>query len=170
MALFQISNIDNRDKPIGTSALGTPVYQNIIFEAGQYETDNPGVFTSWNQLRYDAALVSVQQAKKIVRTNIMGRDGTVKEYVGMDDYTISISGVITGANGVHPIDEIADLKRMLDAPVPISCSCTYLQNLGITDMVVDNYTIAQQPGGMSYQTFTIQLYSDIPQVLRLANV
>lgn len=159
-----------KDHPLYTSALNTPVYTNIEFLSGRYETNTPGVFNDFPSLKYDAVLITVTQAKKIVTTDIQGRDGTVKEYIGKDDYTIQVNGIITGANGQHPIDQIADLKKMLDAPIPIDVCSTYLQNLGIVSAVVFDYELAQEAGGMSYQTFSITLKSDIPQELRLTNV
>lgn len=161
---------NGQDLPIGRSSLGTPVYQRIIFEAGSYSTNVQGVTKSWTQLAYDAAVVVVTQAKKIIRTQIQGKDGTVPEYIGMDDYNIQITGIITGENGRHPADEIIALKKMLDAPVPVKVSCTYLTNLGITDIIVENYEIGQQAGGYSYQTFVINCFSFTPQELRLSDV
>ena len=158
------------DSPISRSQLGTPVYDQIIFEGGTYDTDVEGVTASFPELRFDAVLISVTQNKNIVRTQIQGRDGTVKEYVGQDDFRIKIDGLITGDNGVHPKDEINDLKAMLDAPISIKISCDYLTNLGITDLVVDSYEIGQQAGGRSYQQFSITAYSDEPLELRLSNV
>jgi hypothetical protein len=128
------------------------------------------VYKSWPQLRYEAVLITVNQAKKIVKTEIQGREGTVKEYIGMDDYAVQVNGVITASNGRHPATEISDLKKMLDAPIPIGVACAYLQNLNIMSMVVESYELGQQPGGYSYQQFSITFVSDVPQELRLSNV
>lgn len=167
---FNIDQTDNRDKELYRSSLGTPVYTNITFQAGTYETNPPGKTVSYGPVTYEAVLITISQAKKIIRTDIQGRDGTVKEYIGLDDYQVTINGIITGPNGHHPKDEVADLKAILDAPVPIDVACTYLQTLGIDSLVVDTYEIGQQEGGYSYQTFSISCLSDVPQELRLANV
>lgn len=155
-----------KDSPLSTSVLNTPVYSNIHFLDVQY-TDNQGRTITTTGKIYDAVLITVSQAKKIITTEIQGRDGTVKEYIGMDDYQVTVNGIITGANGVHPVDEIAQLKKMLDAPVAIEVSCDYLQRLGIFNLVVMDYTFEQQAGGYSYQTFSISFKSDIPVQLRL---
>lgn len=159
----------SRDAKIGTSPLGTPIQSNIIFQAGEYVDDNDETQT-WDELTYAAALITVTQTKKIVKTEIAGKNGTVKEYIGLDDYVVQVQGIITGANGVHPKDEVAALKRMLDAPVPIPVSCAYLQNLGIMNLVVESYDIGQQEGGYSYQQFTITFVDDIPTELRISDV
>lgn len=167
---FEIPDNVQPDEPLYTSKLGTPVYSDISFIGGRYETNTKGVYVEYPSLKYDAVLITVTQAKKIIKTEIQGRDGTVKEYIGMDDYVVQVNGVITGDNGRHPSNEIADLKKMLDAPVPIGVACSYLQNLGVMSLVVESYELGQQQGGYSYQTFAITFISDIPQELRLKNV
>lgn len=157
------------DSPISTSVLNTPVYSNIHFLDVEY-TDMQGRVITTNGKIYDAVLITVSQAKKIIMTEIQGRDGTVKEYIGMDDYHVSVNGIITGTNGVHPADEIAILKKMLDAPVAIDVVCPYLQNLGIQSLVVQDYTFEQQAGGYAYQSFSINFKSDIPVQLRLNGI
>ena len=159
----------SRDASIGDSTLGTPVQSNIIFQKGSYDDDN-GNSQTWDELTYNAVLITVSQAKKIVKTEISGKNGTVKEYIGLDDYNVQVNGIITGLNGVHPKDEVAQLKKMLDAPVPIKVSCPYLQNLGIVNLVVDTYEIGQSEGGYSYQQFAISFIDDIPTELRISDV
>jgi len=139
----------------------------IRFDAGSYEDSN-GNTISFQQLAYKTALVSVGQAKKIIKTEMQGRDGTVKEYIGLDDYSITVTGIITGENGIQPTDEVIALKNMLDAPIKIDVVCPYLQTLGIYSLVVESYELPQFEGGISYQNFTIQFSSDIPTELRIS--
>lgn len=149
------------DAPLYSGLLNTPVYTNIRFLDVEY-TDNAGRVVDTQGLTYDAVLIMVSQAKKIITTEIQGMDGTVKEYIGMDDYVVQVQGIITGANGVHPVDDIAALKKMLDAPVPIPVVCDYLQRLRIYNLVVFSYDLGQEEGGYSYQKFSITFKSDIP--------
>jgi hypothetical protein len=167
---FTIDQTTNIDPVLYQSPLGTPVYCNIEFLTDSYETNVKGQFRDTPRLVYEAVLITVSQAKKIIRTEIQGRNGTVKEYIGQDDYQVQINGIITGPNGHYPVDEVAFLKQMLDAPIPIPVVSTYLNNLGINLLVVDSYELAQEAGGYSYQTFSISCLSDIPQELRLTNV
>lgn len=167
---YDISQVTNIDPELYRSSLGTPVYSCIEFLTDQYETKTKGKFENTPYLRFEAVLLTVSQAKKIIKTEIQGRDGCVKEYIGMDDYAVQINGVITGANGHYPEEEVAFLKQMLDAPIPIPVASTYLNNLGINLLVVESYELAQEAGGYSYQTFSISAISDVPQELRLTNV
>jgi hypothetical protein len=167
---FNIDQTSTLDEELYRSNLGTPVYTNIEFLAGEYETNTPGVFKQFGPLRYEAVVISVNQAKVIIKTAIQGRNGKVKEYIGDDDYAITINGIICGPNGHYPIDEVAALKKILDAPISIKVASAHLQNLGIHELVVEDYTLDQKEGGYSYQTFSISCSSDIPQELRLTNV
>lgn len=158
-----------KDAAISTSLLNTPVYSDINFLPKEY-TDNSGRTITTPGVVYDAVLITVSQAKKIIRTEIQGRDGTVNEYIGMDDYQVTVNGIITGANGVHPADDIATLRQVLTAPVAIDVACAYLQNLGIQSLVTMDYTFEQQAGGYSYQTFSITFVSEVPQQLRINGI
>ncbi len=167
---YNIDQAITADQELYRSALGTPVYANIEFSAGEYQTNTPGVYKQFGPMRFEAVLITVSQAKKIIKTEIQGRDGTVKEYIGLDDYAVSINGIITGPNGSYPIADVSSLKKILDAPKSLDVSCTYLQNLGITTLVVDSYTLEQKEGGYSYQTFSISCISDVPQELQILNI
>jgi len=175
---YNIDNTDTRDEPLSyRSQLGTPVYTNIEFLFGEYETNTKGVFKSFgsqtdspDKLRYEAVLITVSQAKKIIKTEIQGRDGTVKEYIGLDDYQVTVNGILTGKNGNRPLDQIYALKKMLDAPIPIQVASEYLQTLGINWLVLEGYEIGEQEGSYSYQTFSLSFLSDIQQELELTNL
>lgn len=173
---FEISNVDNSDLDLGyTSILNTPVYTNIEFLPGSYTNNVQQVFNFGSdvdgpeRLRYEAVLITVSQAKKIIKTEIQGRDGTVKEYIGMDDFQVTVNGIISGANGNRPVAEVAALKRMLVAPIAIKVASAYLQNLDISDLVVDSYQLGELEGSYSYQPFSINFISDVPQELILMN-
>lgn len=165
---YKIDQTNYVDAPLQyKSQLGTTVYANIEFLSETYETNIKGVFKTTPDLRYEAILLTVGQAKKIIKTEIQGRDGTVKEYIGMDDYQVTINGIITGPNGHYPADEVIDLKKVLDAPIAIPVACTYLNNLGINSIIIEGYELAQVEGGYSYQTFSINAVSDIAQELQI---
>jgi len=59
---------------------------------------------------------------------------------------------------------------MLDAPIALDITCPFLNQLGIQKAVVESYELPQNEGGISYQTFTINLISDIPVELRITGV
>lgn len=141
----------------------------IRFEAGSYE-DKLGRTVNFPALEFPTALVQVSQAKQIIRSQVQGMSGNVKEYIGDDDFSVLVYGIITGSNGVEPVQERINLKKMLDAPVPIEVVCPQLQSLGIHLLVVDSYDIPQEEGGISYQKFSINFSSETPKELRITSV
>ena len=169
--LGRIPNLITKDEPIGTSSLGTPIYTDLTLVGGFSYTDNISekTVTIENDVRIETVLITVTQPVRVIKTEIQGRDGTVKEYIGRDDAHITINGVITGSNGVYPREQVKALKEWLDAPVSKSIVTWWLDNLGISEIVVENYTIPQVQGGYSYQMFSIDAISDIPVQLRITS-
>ena len=104
--------------------------------------------------------MNVSQSKKIVTTEIQGRDGTVKEYIGLDDFQIQITGRLNGTYNVNPKERTRQLKTILSAGQPLEITSWYLQNLDITDIVVKDFNFGQTEGEYSTQYFTINALSD----------
>jgi len=141
------------------SKLGTVVYSNIIFNAGVILGEN-GVADTWDDFRIDDVLLNVSQSKKIITTEIQGRDGTVKEYIGLDDFQIQITGRLNGSYNVNPKELTRQLKIILSAGQPLEITSWYLQNLDITDIVIKDFNFGQTEGEYSTQYFTINAMSD----------
>lgn len=158
-----------RDKAIATSALGTPVYCDITIYGGSYEGATAGQTISFPQINLQSVLISVTQNKVIIKTEIAGRNGTVKEYIGLSDYLVTINGIITGENGVRPRQAIADFVKMLVAPIPIKVASQYLQDMGIDSLCIETYDLPQDEGGYNYQTFQLNCISDLPEEIRIAD-
>lgn len=177
-----------KDSPIGISALGTPVYTDLTLSGckwidnltGRTETCPADRFRSGAQsaitntpqqggfyMNLETVLMVVHQPINIVKTEIQGRNGTVKEYIGAADSEVQITGMITGRNGVYPRDEVARLKKWLDAPVAKGIVSWWLDNLGISNLVVADYDFPQTQGGYSYQIFQINAISDAPVELKI---
>lgn len=139
----------------------------ITFESVTY-TDQASNTIITPQLELSQILVSVTFPRNIIKTQIQGRNGTVKEYIGEGDASISFRGVLTAKNGSSPKDQINTLKQIMDAPVAIPVSSAYLQNLDIYSVVFEDRTLEQEEGGYSYQSFTINAVSDVPQELEIS--
>ncbi|KAA9041611.1 hypothetical protein FW778_06210 [Ginsengibacter hankyongi] len=155
------------DKPLYMSPLGTPVMQDITFGSVLYTDQNTGRQRTTKPLTLINILFSCSMTKNIVRTSIPGRNGTIKEFVGLDDWQIKINGLIVGGNGHHPADEIIALKNQLIANVPIPVICAYLNNLDINNIVIKDITFEQEAGGYSSQPFTINALSDHDVLLQV---
>lgn len=161
-----IDQFDGADEPLYKSQLGTNVYADVTFQSVTY-VDDEGNERTTQPMTFAAILVSVTFPRNIVKTVIQGRNGTVKEYIGEGDAQVSFRGVITGMNGQYPALEVADLKEIIKAPVPIPVVCTYLQRLDIDTIVFEDRTLDQEEGGYSYQAFSLNAIQDTPQELKI---
>lgn len=184
---------EQKDDVLGLSKLGTPVYTDLTLMGCEYTDNITGRTVTLPNDRYrtgssrepvagndnqlggnfymnlESILITVTQPIRVVKTEIQGRNGTVKEYIGADDAKITINGIITGNNGVYPRDEVQRLKRWLDAPVAKEIIAWWMGNLGIDSLVIENYEIPQVQGGYSYQMFTIDAVSDLPVQLKITS-
>ena len=115
----------------------------------------------------DTVLYDINQTKEIIKTKIQGRSGTVKEYIADGDFVINIKGVITGDNGVYPMDDVNYLADMLSLPIALKINSDLLATFGIFQVVVESYHIPQIEGGQSQQPFEINCISDRPVELQI---
>lgn len=165
-AALNISQVTNIDKQLYLSKLGTPVMCDLTFEAGQYKMQDGRTFAFIKNVQV-TVLITLQQTKNIVKTEIQGRNGTIKEYIGMGDYGVTINGILTGDNGHYPIEDLQRLKSVLVAPIAINVTSWYLQLFDIYSIVIDSFEMGQGEGAYSMQPFTINAVSDAEVELRL---
>ncbi len=141
----------------------------IKFLANSFTYPN-GKVVSFNDIELKTVLISASQASKIVKTEIQGADGACYEYIGKDNYYVTITGVITGDVGVYPLAKVLEIKKMLETPVVIDVVNDWLQNLGIYQLVIESHELPQMAGGISYQNFTLYCTAPTPIELRISNV
>lgn len=157
-----IDPLSQRDAALNTpSQLGTPIWDRVTFKAVNYTLPDGTERTS-PEMTFEAILISVSFPRNIVKTEIVGRNGTIKEYIGEGDAQITFRGIITGANGHYPLEEVGVLMDIIKAPIAIPVVCKYLQNLDIDTIVFEDRSLEQEEGGYSYQTFSLNAISDTP--------
>lgn len=150
------------------SMFGTPVFSDLKFgditwdgKLYQHKSVNSIGDT---QEGIDTCLFIVNMVKNIIKTDIQGREGSVKEYISLGDYKINVKGLCVGKNGEYPYDQVAVLNQYLKLPIAIPVTSWYLNNLfGITEIVIDGEpTFPQIEGGQSQQAFEFSALSDRP--------
>lgn len=155
-----LPNTPTPDKPIKTSALGTPVYSNLVIASGNY-TDIYGNVINYPSIEVDTVLFNINSSRTIIKTPIQGLDGTVKEYISDGDNIINIKGIIQGANGVYPIGEVNKLIAICNAKCALSVQNTYLTENNIFNIVIESYSLPQDMGSQSQQVFELNCLSDV---------
>lgn len=162
---YQISQAVTIDKALYSSVLGTPVLADLTLgnpkdgAVNSYADDN-GNIIAFPTIKFVTVLITINQTKNIVKTQIQGRAGTVKEYVGLGDYQVTINGILTNLNGSYPKDQLVALKDLLTAPISIEATSWFLQIFGIDYLVIDSFDIEQGEGEYSQQAFSISASSD----------
>lgn len=186
MATINVNDIADSFEPVGISQLGTAVYDNITFPAGQY-VDLDGNVQVYNEVVMDAVTVNVNRSKEIVVSHVAGRNGTVKEYVTTNDYEIRINAIIapdlytreqlqqiavgfipgvqeTGSALAlippnEPVQAINDLALLEAVPDRLEIRSKFLQNnFDINFVVIESMDIARFAAD-SY-TVRLQCFSD----------
>lgn len=160
------------DQPLDLkSLLGLPIYDALEIEAGSYTLYNPDGSTQtvdFDGMILDKGIINLSQRKNIVKTRVAGRDGTVKEYIGLDDYDVYFYGFITDPGIKFPIEELRILEGILNAPTALRVSSRVLDLFGIDSIVVQAYNLNPDPGFNNRQPITIRALSDTPINLDLS--
>lgn len=164
------SKLNTPQSQYNENLLGTPIFADLTLNGGVYYDALLKKDVTFPTIRFATVIMTVDFVSRIVKTEIQGRDGTVKEYIGQDDAKIAIQGVITGWNGHYPQSEVNLLNQWRKAPVAKAITSAFLnQTLGINSLVVEDCSLPQVAGGYSYQTFSMNCISDLPVELKIAN-
>ncbi|WP_338813657.1 DUF6046 domain-containing protein [Bernardetia sp. Wsw4-3y2] len=143
------------------SKLGTPIYAPLIFKAGSYDTRTDTI--TYDEVVLENALIDISNSKNIVKTEIQGRKGTVKEYVSLGDYIVNISGSIISDNQKeYPEIEVKALEKVLIAPVSLQVISEPLNRLGVYEIVIEGYNFPTKQGFIGTQVYSISAVSDEP--------
>ncbi len=119
---------------------------------------------SGEELTMNDAIAAISKQKNIVTTQLVGMDGTVKEYINDGDYGINlIVGVQAVKDGKivdeYPSDGIAQLRHFFDVKEAIYVHSDFLELFDISKVVVQNFSVTQSTES-NYQAIEISLLSD----------
>ena len=173
----------SQDTPIESSYLGTPIYDNVVLGSINDKSANNyfnilGEQKSYKAIKFNEVLMDVSMTKNIISTPIRGRNGTIKQYIGDGDYSILISGTISGKynestgawtniNGNYfPGIELRNMIQICKAGYSIPVNSDFLNIIfGIDRIVITDYRLSQVEGGRYSQPFEINCMSDSEAVL-----
>lgn len=117
-----------------------------------------------SELEITDAVAAVNRERRIVCTDLVGRDGTVKEYINEGDWAVNIVvGVQAVRGGVitddYPDEELRRLREFLDEKKPLEVHSTFLDIFDITKIVIKSYSATQMTEA-NYQAVSISAVSD----------
>ena len=102
-------------------------------------------------IRGTNVLVKKQVQKGAVR-------GTIKERWSQGDFSISISGILMGANGKYPSDDVKKLRAYCEAG-KVLVKSPQMELFSINQIVVEDWSIPFT-AGTANQAYTIEAVSD----------
>lgn len=135
---------NGRGGAVTTRDLPTPITDKSYWE-GRYVLCELTLRTQDNKtLVINDAVCAVSRAKNIVATQMVGMDGTVKEYINEGDYQINIViGVAAVRNGVivdeYPEDGMRELRAFLDEKAAIKVHSAFLELFDIGSIVIKSF-------------------------------
>jgi len=156
-----------------TSYLGTPVFANIELIPGEY-TDKDGEKIPYGEIlknsdngqtfRIDTVLIDVSATKQIIKTNIQGVRGSVKEYISQGDYQLKFRGALVDENGRrYPEEQALQLKEYLEAETTIGIASRFLNDIfDVSEIVIEDFNFPQVEGFQNMCFFEFTAVSDDP--------
>ena len=150
-------------KPISTTLkLNGKTHKGTAYYSSLDKDGNVTLVSIAQDLYLDKVLLEIKQNKNVVETKIMGRDFTIKEYIGMDDYSINIEGyILSDINGVYPVEEVKLLKQYSVLKTPIWVTNPILNEVfGINYILIKDVDFQDEAGSISYQKFSISAVND----------
>ncbi len=133
------------------SMLGTPVFSDVVLVSPDGSL----------MVELDAVLLEVTQKKRIVKTNIVGRNGSVKEYINEDDYVINIKGVLFAEKPDTIPTQLEDLNKMARINDSVAAVSPFLDIFNIQNIVIESVKINQTEGKLNVISFDIASVSDV---------
>ena len=155
------------------SQLGTPVYSNLQFkkvsgtsldntlDVGGQKPDSEVI------LRIDTVLITVTLVNDIIKTPIQG-GRPVLEYIGQDNYMISIQGEIVGPYmNQFPHDDLSLLVELCNLKKTLPIASNFLSVFSIDYIAIERATFGEKPGSRNEIPFQIDCMSDYPLEFKL---
>jgi hypothetical protein len=106
-------------------------------------------------------LVEISSSKSIVRTQLPGFPGTIKENMGLDDYAITIRGVVLNEDSDdYPEADVLRLRHLFEKPESLEILCPLLGLFNINRITLETLRLPTEEGIMHYQPYEFTGYSD----------
>ncbi len=154
------------------STLGTPIYEQITLTVPTY--DLHGLKTSNEPVVYtfpDWPLFDISLPLQIVKENMQGGIGTIKEFISQDDFQITIRGfLINYASQDYPEQLLSELWAVINSKKPLLITSRVFNLLDIHNIIIQDAKFPALEGYMNVQPFELNCISDRPVILQIKSV
>lgn len=146
------------------SAMGTPIFDYIKILPGSYYNFE-GKLTKVRGYEFPfECIVEITQPTMAEETFIKGKvGGSVKEFMGVDDWYITVRGfIINYDSSDYPTDQVNEFRELISHPTELQVESPFLNMFDINEMVIMDRQIPQIEGSLHYQPFTLLCKSNEP--------
>ena len=155
---------DGRENGITPRDLTSPITDKSFWEGRYALCELTFENSKGERLVMNDAVVAISRSKNIVTTQMVGMNGTVKEYINDGDYSLNIVvGVAAVRDGVivdeYPADGLRELRAFLDDNEALSVHSEFLDVFDINSIVVKSFAVSQDTAS-NYQSVSISAVSD----------
>lgn len=113
-----------------------------------------------------APVISVRRPKRIIKSTVRRRTGTVKEMISLGDYVGVIRGILTNADSLDPpYEAMAELAALNNKPKEWEVESDLFGHLDIFSIVITDIDFPASPGLGNSQPYVISFESDEPIIL-----
>jgi hypothetical protein len=156
------------------SEFNTPILEQITLEQGSYFAfkalngkiqKQKFAFTGYTFPGWP--MLDVSQDKVIVTTPVNGRNGTIKEYIYLDDFQITIRGVLIGEGNQYPHDQRKALQNVYSVNSSYGVNSRVLNDQGIYALVFKNLSFTDVEGYNNVCGYTLTALSDLDVLLNI---
>ena len=156
------------DDVLLTSYLGTPIFSNLEFEAITYRdfNDNEQTFDGFT---LNICLINAVAENVIIKTQIQGANGSVKELINNGDYAVTVQGfIVTNNSNQAPVVQQTQLNQLARVCASVRVVSAFLNALGVYEVVVDSASFNEVEATRNMIAVSLNLTSETPIEIRLA--
>ena len=155
--------------------LGTPIFDTVTLFGNEPNGDIKYYDLTLQKtvtvpkMTLDIALVTCTKVVSIVKTNVVGANGTVRQYINLGDYNVEIRGTFTsGVPDTMPMELIRQLHKITSATTEVNIASNLLTLFGVTCIVFEGeQTFAQDEASRDVQKFTLNAISETPFTIKV---
>ena len=153
------------DEVLATSLLGTPVFSNIVFEAGSYQKRNGDdiLDIDYPGITLNTVVFNVSRRKRFKELQPIGREGSIIHQVSLKDWKIRIEGIIDNVSSRFPKQQTRQLEQIGRVPKEIRVISPLLNEVyGISHLFITNDAYIQETGRQNQSKFRLEAISINP--------
>ena len=161
---------DGHGGQIAGAELSVPITDRSYWESRYVLTEIVLRREDGRTLKINDATVNISREKHIVRTQLVGLNGTIKEYICDGDFSIGLTvGIVAVRDGVivdeYPEEGIRQVREFLDENRAVDVSSTFFDLFGINRMVISRFSLNQDTHS-NRQTIDTKALSDEDYVIK----